>query len=105
MRYDGAIAGIGPMNRLCLALSLGLVAPSALANTVGCGDNAFTYAEVVEAKRGVRTKGPLTSVPDTLCADLIEDRPRQIESLSIQIGDGPFSSPTIQGPARSAPRR
>jgi hypothetical protein len=71
-----------------LLLVLALAAP-AQANTVGCGDNAYSFAEVVSRPRGARERGPLVSVPDSLCADLIETRPRQIESLSIHIGDQP----------------
>ena len=80
------------MKPCCLAALLALAAPgAALANSPGCGENAFTYAEVVEAKPGGRT-GPLVSVPDSLCADLVEDRPRQINSLNLTIGD-PGSAP------------
>lgn len=97
------------MKSLALAAVFALVAPvAAVANTVDCGGNASTYAEVVEAKPGVRSKGPVTSVPDSLCADLIEDGRRQVDSLHVSIGDsgsasGPLSS--AQGTSQRAPRR
>ena len=74
------------MTRLLPVLAVVLAASPAAANTVGCGDNAFSHAEVVKRPAGARAGGPLTSVPDTLCADLIEDRPRPVESLSVHIG-------------------
>ena len=64
-----------------------LAATPAAANTKDCGENAFTFAEVVEAQGGTRTKGPVVSVPDSLCADLIEDRKPGLGSLNLQIGD------------------
>jgi hypothetical protein len=82
------------MKPCCLAALLALAAPgAALANSPGCGENAFSYAEVVEAKPAARKTGPLVSVPDSLCADLVEDRPRQINSLNLTIGD-PGRTPT-----------
>ena len=68
-----------------------LAALPAAANTKGCGENAFTFAEVVEAHPGTRTKGPVVSVPDSLCADLIEDRRSGLGSLNLQVGD-PYGS-------------
>ena len=76
------------MKLFALAAVVALAVPTAVqANTVGCGDNAFTYAEVVKAKPGLRTGGPITSVPDSLCADLIEDSRGRIDSLHVNVGD------------------
>jgi hypothetical protein len=63
-----------------------LAALPAVANTAGCGENAFTFAEV-ETRGGTRARGPVTTVPDSLCADLIEDRKSGLGSLSLQVGD------------------
>ena len=85
------------MKPCCLAALLALAAPgAALATSPGCGENAFTYAEVVEGNSGARHTGPIMSVPDSLCADLVDDRPRQINSLNLTVGDpgGTPASPT-----------
>jgi hypothetical protein len=68
-----------------------LAAAPAAANTKDCGENAFTFAEVVEAQPGTRTKGPVVSVPDSLCADLVDDRKPALGSHNLQIGD-PYGS-------------
>jgi len=72
--------------RLLPLLALVLLAPPAAANTQDCGGNAYSHAGVVSRPPGVRARGPVTSVPDSLCADLVEDRPRPIESLGVHIG-------------------
>lgn len=84
-----------PLSALVLLATPAFFAAPSAANTVGCGANAFSHAEVVKRTPGVRARGPLTSVPDTLCADLIEDRPRPLESLSVHFGgpDGARPSP------------
>jgi hypothetical protein len=74
-----------PLTLVLVATPVLLATPAA-ANTVGCGDNAFSHADVVTRAPGVRARGPVTSVPDQLCADLIEDRPRSVDSLSVHIG-------------------
>jgi len=56
-----------------------------LPNTVGCGGNAYSHAEVVRERRGKPLRGPLVAAPDTLCGDLIETRPREIDSLNIYV--------------------
>jgi hypothetical protein len=87
--------------RCVLLAFVSLFGGPALANTVGCGENAFTHAEVVEGKPGASGKGPITSVPDSLCADLIEDRTPTIGSLNLQIGDPNGSAaPTSRGRGR-----
>jgi hypothetical protein len=75
------------MKRLLIVLSLPMAASAAEANTLGCGDNAYTYAEVVTRPPGVRARGPIVSMPESLCADLIEARPRGVDSLSVHIGE------------------
>ena len=90
------------MMRFAAILALVLAAFPAAANTVGCGDNAFSRAEVVSRPPNTRARGPITSVPDQLCADLIEDRPRPVESLSVHIGEanGPRPSRPGETPSR-----
>jgi hypothetical protein len=74
------------MNRaLVLLLPLLALPEHAMANTIGCGGNTFSYAEVVEARQGRHRAGPIEVMPDSVCADLIELRRRQIESLNIVI--------------------
>jgi hypothetical protein len=75
------------MRRASLTILAALIAGPAAANTVACGKNAFTYAEVVEVRPHARGQGPVISVPDSLCADLIEGRKPAIGSFSLQIGD------------------
>ena len=79
------------MRPLILCLLIG-IAPNAHANTRDCGENAFTFAEVTEGKREAR-RGPITTAPDSLCADLIEDRQPAIGSLNLSIGDGYAGGP------------
>lgn len=86
------------MIRLLPILALVLATFPAAANTLDCGDNAFSKGEVVTRPPGIRARGPITSVPDSLCADLIEDRPRTIESLSVHVGGRPDES--RPGPSR-----
>ena len=60
----------------------------AVANTVECGANSFSYAEVrCPAEGAGRREGPLRqSMPDSLCADLIEHRQnRRSESLDVVV--------------------
>ena len=76
-----------------LALFVLAASPAAAANTKDCGGNAFTFAEVVEARAGARARGPVMTVPDSLCADLIDDRKPALGSLNLQIGD-PYGTAT-----------
>ncbi len=48
----------------------------------GCGSDAFSFAEVDGPRRG---RGPLYTVPDTLCADVEEFRRPAIGSLNVVI--------------------
>ncbi|HEX8664536.1 MAG TPA: hypothetical protein VF744_10955 [Beijerinckiaceae bacterium] len=77
-----------------------LAASPAAANTKDCGENAFTFAEVVEAQSGTRARSPVVSVPDSLCADLIEDRKSGLGSLNLQVGDPYGTARRRDRPAR-----
>lgn len=83
-----------PARRLAL-LALLCAAPAAaqpLSAGSDCGGDAFSSAQVIEHRAPRR--GPLTSVPDTLCADLAPQHPPggvRIEAypaLSPQVGSG-----------------
>lgn len=61
--------------RIAFALTTGAFAGSAVAHPLtagsarsGCGGDAFSSAEVIEHRPP--RHGPLTAVPDTLCADV-----------------------------------
>lgn len=97
---------------LCLACT------GAGANTVRCGGDAFSSAEVVggpdRAKAGSRRAGPVTASPDTLCADLSDDRPVAAPNIDVVIGGAqgqPETGDASQGatpssaPQRRSPRR
>ncbi|MCJ2079004.1 hypothetical protein MKK64_08210 [Methylobacterium sp. E-025] len=65
-----------------------------------CGGNAYSSAEVTEG-RG-RRRGPLTAVPDTLCADIETGQPpTRIELYGIPDRDG--SAYGLGGAPGSAP--
>lgn len=91
------------MTRLALTIAaLCVAAVPASADTIGCGGNATSYAEVDEHPPGHRQRGPVMAVPDTLCADLVERRPRSIDSLNITID--PYGSAERTGPAGTGRR-
>ncbi|HEY8383359.1 MAG TPA: hypothetical protein VIL09_14520 [Microvirga sp.] len=80
-----------------LLIGLALARPAS-ANPVECaGLNAFSHAEVVEGRsalvkdhpEGRPRGGPIEVVPDSLCPDIVEVRPRAIESLSIMLDQRP----------------
>ncbi len=86
------------MRRFCLGLALCLLPVPALADGPGaaasvptdasrqdCGGDAYTFAEVVPARPGIRRKGPIMVLPDTLCADLAASPNARIDSLNIVI--------------------
>jgi len=79
-------------------LTAGSLASEARANTIPCGGNSYSYGEVVPAHRGKARRGPIEAVPDSLCADLIETRPRAIESLQLTL------DPRTQPARPSAPK-
>ena len=91
------------MRTAFLALLVLAASPAAAANTKDCGGNAFTFAEVVEARPGTRARGPVMSVPDSLCADLIDDRKPALGPLNLQIGD-PYGTGAARRRGAGAPR-
>jgi hypothetical protein len=71
-----------------LALAL-LAAPlTAGANTVACGGNSSSHAEVIGKHRAHRRPAPLEVMSDSLCADLIEVRRREIDAIEIMVEPG-----------------
>jgi hypothetical protein len=60
-------------------------AVGAHANTLGCGGNSVSYAEVAPRHGGTPRKGPIQVLPDSVCADLVEERRPDIESLHLTI--------------------
>jgi len=76
-------------------LFLCLAAGTAQANTIDCGGNSYSFAEVVTAPRAkaskggsppaVRRRGPIEVMPDSLCADLIEHRRQAFEPTQMDV--------------------
>jgi hypothetical protein len=62
-----------------------------------CGGDAFSSAQVIEHRPPRR--GPLTSVPDTLCADLAPQRP----PAQVEIGVYPVIVPQVGRGGRAVP--
>lgn len=92
---------------LTLCAFVAAAAPgAAAANTLGCGDNAYTHAEVVEHAPGRRMRGPVIALPDSLCADLIEEGKPGIGSLSVHVGEpyGAAGAPRAQNSIEIPPR-
>ena len=75
------------------------------ANTVDCGGHSFSFAEVVPPRRAKLRNEPIRVGPDSLCADLVEDRPQAIESMQFTIDPtaGRQSSPAPPVYDRPAP--
>jgi hypothetical protein len=76
------------------AFLLCVAAGAAEANTVGCGGNSYSFAEVVTAPRArvskdarppARRGEPILVVPHSLCADLIEERGPQYEPSQVDV--------------------
>ncbi len=96
-----------------IALIFFLAAGAAQANTIDCGGNSYSYAEVVSAPRqkaakgrpapAMRRQGPVEVMPDSLCADLIERRRNQIDTLDVLFQGGVDAPPA--GDRRPARRR
>ena len=81
------------MKRFCLGLAgLVLLPLPSLADGQGqgqeqyCGGDAYSFAEVVPARRGPRSQGPIVVTPDTLCADLARGPGVRIDGLSVYVG-------------------
>ena len=81
------------MSLRLLATILALCPLRALANGTDCGGDARSSAQVVE-NRPARS-GPLTAVPDTLCADL-QDTKRS--RLRIDVYSGPYGGTGSETP-------
>jgi hypothetical protein len=74
----------------------------ARANTVDCGGNSYSYAEIRGAFPAKGRRGPIVALPDSLCADLIERRRRPSRALDIVIdprSQAPIPSDDGQEPA------
>jgi hypothetical protein len=55
------------------------------ANPIDCGGNSISFAEVAPPRRAKIQSGPIRVGPDSLCADVIEDRPQAAESIQLTI--------------------
>lgn len=87
--------------RALLLLAILVIAAPALAQPLTavspCGGDAFSSAQVIEHRPPRR--GPLTAMPDTLCADLEPQHPQadmRIEAYPVivpQVGRGGRPSP------------
>jgi hypothetical protein len=94
------------MRRFWIGLAALAVLPAAaVARDEGsnCGGDAYSFAEVVPARRGPHHKGPLTTVPTTLCADLANQQRFRIDSLSTY-GE-PSRTRASQGTQTGGPRK
>jgi hypothetical protein len=81
--------------------------PAAFAAPTACGGNSASFAEVRPPSRKAK-RGPIVVVPDSLCADLIEDRRGAVRSIDVMIDprEGPGVSPESEAPDRPRlPRR
>ena len=93
------------MLRLGILLSALLMALPAGANTVACGGNSHSYAEIVEGRGPHRRPAPLEVMPDSLCADLIEVRRREIDSIELMIDPGGSRDREAERPDGISPER
>jgi hypothetical protein len=74
-----------------------------------CGEDAFTYAEVTENRQAPPRGTPLVSIPDTLCADLVDERSPRIRDIQIVVdprlgGDLPLGNDTTRRGERERER-
>lgn len=83
------------------------LAPPARANGPDCGGDALSHAEVVEGRRARGEahrearprRGPLTSLPDTLCADVADERRWRVDiQAGPPLGGG---DPASQNPGQN----
>jgi hypothetical protein len=94
------------MKRFWIGLGALVLLPGAAAardEGSNCGGDAYSFAEVVPAHRAARAREPLTTVPTTLCADLVSQQRMRIESLSTY-GEPPRDR-VSQRSRTGAPRR
>lgn len=94
---SGACSVLGLVAVLSFANTLQARAESLTAGTADCGGDAFSTAEVIE-KRPAR-HGPVTAVPQTLCADLMAQQP----PANVEIGVYPVLRPSDGASGPSAP--
>lgn len=106
--------------RVALFVIAACLTDSAVAETLStdgstCGGNAYSSAQVIEGRPARR--GPLTSVPDTLCADL--EAPRSSTRIEIygvpgqsgaggvgsEDGSAPYDGGQQRGRPSGPPRR
>lgn len=73
---------------LLLLFATAALPSPAQANTVACGGNSLSYGEVVSARRSAPRRGPVETMPHSLCADLVEHRPGAIQSIEVTIDPG-----------------
>ncbi len=66
-----------------------------------CGGNAYSFAEVVEGRSPRR--GPVTSRPDTLCADILDGRRREVGPIAIYPTVTPLGRDAGSGLGRPRP--
>ncbi|GEP09147.1 hypothetical protein [Methylobacterium gnaphalii] len=90
------------MHRIALFVATSLLASPAAAGELSagardCGGDAFSSAQVIEHRRPRR--GPLTAVPDTLCADVTPQQP----SVRVDIYANPVIAPQVGPEQRSTP--
>lgn len=99
------------MKRFCLGLTAVLLsgAPAwAGGERNDCGGDAYSFAEVVPAERGVRAGGPVIALPESLCADLAGRPDYRNGSLSIYVDGraGASQQPDVRGePSSRVPYR
>jgi hypothetical protein len=98
------------MKRSCIGLAALCLFPAPiLADGAGsgCGGDAYSFAEVVPARRGLRQHGPIVVMPETLCADLAGSPATRIDSLNIVIDPRPGDErpePGLPASMRPQPR-
>jgi hypothetical protein len=88
---------------LVVQIAMPFAAFPAQANTDDCGGNSFSSVEIAGG-RGEPHRGPIEVIPDSLCADLIETRRQEIDSLNLTIERRAKPEPSPGGPAPAAPR-
>ncbi len=105
------------MKRMCIGLITVMLVPTAsladgrykdqgYSNEVhaDCGGDAYTFAEVVSPPEGAPRRGPVVTVPDTLCADLSNQGARVNDfRIYVDIGRNTDSA-TDRSDARRTPR-
>ncbi|MGY2052775.1 hypothetical protein [Methylobacterium sp. JK268] len=91
--------------RLPLVVLLAVLPLPACGSEAECGGDAFSSAQVTEGRPS--HSGPLTAIPDTLCADLSGTRRNRvrIDVYAPPDGTGTGGTPYEDRGSRSGPRR